>query len=446
MNNALFDALQQQLQSWFTKAKEVADSQDDLVELPEAMVTQLAAQLEELSAPAPYQTAIQEAIAPRLQAWQSQLDTPNYLVILSSPVEPLHQILPESLARWADRPELNIITPLPCLSRATDPLQLSEQIQDQLAQSAPIQTQKTQPSDASDDLSAADVLAERQTLVIIPCLEQCFLRCIGGWEGIERLRNLMIGNRDCFWVMGCNCWAWEFLDFASQIRAYFSDELTLPDLDSEMLQAWLDPVVRTVVDPQIATEFADLELIDLSHDPSDDDDEDEDEADEQKKQKRRQAYWSALASQSGGVGAIAAQLWLQSLRIQPAEIADEDDPANSLERVQTPDGESDDERAEQREEDAQLTLREIKPTLPHLPSLTHRDRYWLHSVLIHGPITAAHLALSLGESEGQNQSQVQRLVQAGLLVWQKDTLILHASHYAKLKSRLANDNFFVGKD
>lgn len=401
MSQFILRPLWQHLQSWFNQAQAATISDNSLELLPDPLNRQLAQKLKTLTSPQPYQTGIQDQLKTALAEWQQNLDAPNALVILGNPVEPIGQILQDSLQAWPDSP-VEILSPLPCLNRPTDPLNLTQQIHQRLqpyAQITPIDAERT------DDPQETESLEQRVTLIMVPCLEQCFLRCIDGWNGIEFLRDMAVHNRNCFWLFGCNHWAWNFLDFVCQISAYFSETYPLPHLDGEDLQTWLDPVISTVI-----------------------------KTDDHKDADNPLSYWGALATQSGGMSHIAAQLWLQSLRIQPEIIeADESQPQLSYFTATE-------------DEASQGKLCETSPVLPSLPSLLTMDRYLLHSLLIHGPMTRPHLALSLGEPESQIQSRIQWLLRMGLLQRGAGTLSVKAAHYTKLKTELANNNFFVGED
>lgn len=396
MPDSLVLSIQQKFQSWFTRAQAKAtDTDNNLAELPENIATQIERQLQNLTSPKAYQSTIHEAIASGVADWQQRLAASNSLVILGSPVEPIADLMHESLHDWQDAP-LNPLVPLDCRNRPLDPLMMTQRFR-QALEPYPVSLEQEE-----GDRTEVDQLGDRQTLLVIPSLDQCFLRCIGGWDGIEYLRDLSIRNRNCFWVVGCSHWAWNYLDFVCQISAYFSEVVPLPDLDGDLLQDWLDPVAKTVVE--------------IEH-PEDE------EGD-------RQSYWKNLASQSSRVSTIAVQLWLQSLHLHKDDL----EAAQDL---------TDEELVEEK---LPFKLHEMQPVLPSLPSLNVIDRYILHSLLIHNYATHAHLALSLGEPESQIQSRVQRLLRERVLELRQGKLSVRAIYYAKLKTELANNNFFVGED
>ncbi|MEQ9550307.1 MAG: MarR family transcriptional regulator [Coleofasciculus sp. G3-WIS-01] len=402
MTHSLVHSIRQKFQSWFTQAQAAVAIEDEEVELPDGIQTQLEQKIQALPSCQIYQTTVQEAITDGVENWQRHLDAANSLIILGSPVEPIAKILSDSLQTWHN-PPVEVFTPLPYRMRPHDPLIMSQQIQQALQAYSQIDVKN--PKDTGD-LIEADSLDDRKTLMMIPCLDQCFLRCIGGWNSIEYLRDMIIHNRNCFWVIGCNHWAWDFLDFVCQISAYFSEVKPLPELDGAMIQTWLNPIAKTIVEP---------------------------DAIEDSEDNLGQAYWRTLASQSSGVSSIAVGVWLNSLRIERDQLEDGNLSQLNLSETATTNK-------------TRFTLRQTTPTLPSLPSLTGIDRYLLHSLLIHGQMSHTHLALSLGEAESQIQAQIQGLLRAGVLASSNGMLSVRAAHYAKLKIELTNNNFFVGED
>ncbi|MEB3160748.1 MAG: helix-turn-helix domain-containing protein, partial [Synechocystis sp.] len=381
MLNSLIDALWQHLQSRF-HPENVTENGDHLVDLSPALQAQLTATINDLPSPAAYQSTIQAEVHTAINAWQSNLEAANSLVFLGSPVEAIADILHDSLPTDFDR-SLKIITPLACQRRPPDPLMLTEQIQQGLGQHPQLDINQGQDPDHSPNL---DSLKNRTTIMIIPCLDQLFLRCIGGWKGIEYLQKIVINHHHCFWVIGCNQWAWNFLDFVCQLSAYFSEVKRLPKLDGEMLEDWLDPIAETVnkMNPHQSNSV--------------------------EKNNHRTSYWNALASQSAGISQIAVKLWLQSLRIDQSDEGDD----------------SDHELSEQTLDEKKITLTQTRPSLPSLPSLTNVDRYLLYSLLIHGRMTSHHLAFSLGQSQNQIQTRIQWLLRQGLLERQGEMLSVQA--------------------
>ncbi len=69
------------------------------------------------------------------------------------------------------------------------------------------------------------------------------MRCIGGLEAIEALRDLVAGDSSRFWLIGCNSWAWQYLERIYQINAYLTNTVSLPPLKEEQMQEWLQPLM-----------------------------------------------------------------------------------------------------------------------------------------------------------------------------------------------------------
>ncbi|MCW6034803.1 hypothetical protein K4A83_00730 [Spirulina subsalsa FACHB-351] len=390
--------LQQKIQAWFTQPPST-ESEDELLDIPKHLNTALVKRLEDSPTPPLYQQNIQDAIATAVETWQNNIEAPNHLVFLASAVEPTAKIINESVQQW-ESPSLEVITPLKDLQRPLNPRYIKKQICQALADHSPIKTSdfetiiQTLPEDAKQ---------KRKTLIIIPALEQCFLRCIGGWESIEYLREVIVQNRDCFWVIGCSAWAWNFLDFVCQISAYFDPIHNLPELAGENLEKWLTSRAEN--------------LVNLDQPESSNND-------------PRPAYWEFIANQSCGVSSIAQYLWLQSLRLKQAEVENLDlDAINFSPSPKT---------------DQRLNVYSVKPSLPSLPTLTNFDRYILHAILIHGIIHRHHLSHTLGESESQIQTRIQWLLKQEILIIKGVNLSVHPLFYLAIKSDLENNNFFIG--
>ncbi|WGV23493.1 hypothetical protein [Halotia branconii] len=373
-----------QFQSWFFQAKNT-NPDNVLNQPPKEIIAEFAQKLYQLPQPLKYRTTVQEALNVAIADWQQNPQAANSLVILGSPVEAIAQIVQSSLT--ADLlGNLQVINPLTQWQRSTDPSALQTVISNALA------SQLKSPQSVNSQLS------ERQTLIVIPCLAQCFLRCIQGWEGIEFLQNAVIQDQSRFWLIGCNYWAWTFLNQVCQVSAYLEQVQPLPELAGDELQEWLKPVT---------TEFKPQEGVEL-------------------------AYWKSLANFASGLSSVAANLWLQALRIRAAD---------------TPDAVSE-AKPGLIDHDVNLevtaNLLQTNPILPIMPDLITFDRYLLHSLLLHGQMTRPHLALSLGENEQIVRSRVQTLQRAGVIVQQQEQLSLNPAYYPTLKIELSNNNFSVG--
>ncbi|WLT39191.1 hypothetical protein NON20_06015 [Synechocystis sp. B12] len=230
--------LKQRLFFWLHQNQESDHADTDLVGLPDTLEAALLQSINSLITPGAYTEAIHSALEDSLTAWQKNLEAHNSLVILANPVEPIAKILGDSLQSWDNDLGVEVVTPLGDLRRPFDPLTITAQLRHALEAQGGIEFD----GQGVDLIQDVDCLAERTTVVVIPSLEQCFLRCISGWDGIGFLREITVHNPNYFWLIGCNSWAWDFLDFVGQVSAYFDDVRPLPVLTGKMLQNWLVPL------------------------------------------------------------------------------------------------------------------------------------------------------------------------------------------------------------
>ncbi|MGQ9838528.1 MAG: hypothetical protein ACUVRV_11360 [Cyanobacteriota bacterium] len=182
------------------------------------------AQILQLHTPLRFQQVIQAALEEALQLWQSDADRCNGLVILTDPAEPgwawlksLEESLLASL-RTALKTSLN--QNLEVVHRTIKTINIK------------LLPWKSRPADwLTGDCG------------VIPSLEICFLRCISGLDGMEWLRDQVYRYRSCFWLFGCNPWAWMYLDRVLGLGSYFQQVVRLPPLTAEELASWFTPVL-----------------------------------------------------------------------------------------------------------------------------------------------------------------------------------------------------------
>jgi hypothetical protein len=349
--------------------------------------------LRALPYPASYLTAVADQIAEAIAAWQSDLDAPNHLVLLGSPVDNTAAVLDAALtADYAPEltASLDILRPLPWSIRPADPLLIETQLTEALAR-----LQEAEPIDDDDD---PDDLARRHQVIVLPPLEQCYLRCIGGWRGIEWLRDTVNAQQNYFWVIPSNTWAWAFLNRVCQVEAYLNYTRPLPRLDRNALRDWITPLAETLGQPISEEDESSSALGDVS--------------------------WSTFADLCEGRPEVARALWLRSLRLQKSD---------RPEQPQIPD----------QGDPLPVPLRQVQPALPSLPDLEAADHYVIHALMLHGVTARSHLALSLGQPESIVQVRVQMLRQAGLLRLSQSGLGIHPAYYSRLFTELETNNFLT---
>ncbi|MBX2862406.1 MAG: hypothetical protein KTR27_02540 [Leptolyngbyaceae cyanobacterium MAG.088] len=416
----------------------VASPGENLTAPAPAILNYLRAQVGKLPPPLPCQHALKKALAEAIRVWQADPEIANNsLVVLGRPVEDVARIIKTSVqtASDDDDPSAKVLYLLGGYHRPSDPLEMNQHIRRALTlQNEAVANQEADaPEEEAEDAGP--------TIVVVPRLEQLFLRCIQGWEGIEYLQNLTTRDTSRFWVFGCNYWAWAFLDRVCQVSAYLEQPFCLPELSGEDLKAWLSPVVEASLTMPESDESVQIEAVSDS-------------------------YWNTLSNASSGIGATAARLWLASLRSR--EKVDDESTSGETNRSETGSRETNtsqngidkkrtDDSASEESGDAEsgdegsgskkqplTTLVTIKPTLPSLIGLDVMDRYVLHTLLIHGDMTRSHLALSLGEAERKIRARLQVLRREGIILQRGRRLSIHPAYYPKLYSELKNNNFLIG--
>ncbi|MEM9214993.1 MAG: hypothetical protein AAGD25_11675 [Cyanobacteria bacterium P01_F01_bin.150] len=441
MAGQVLQSVKSGVQSWFAKAPKL-EINEGLEALPSETMAQLSQNVQALSVPMPYQSTIEGALSRAFQEWQEQPEINNSLVILGSPVDAIAPTL-ETILKSPTSPsqppeawrQAKIRFPLEP-SRSADPLTILDELRKALDRVNLEDLETLEQEDAQvdpEDGAIAEAPTEpikSPTIVVIPNLERYFLRCIQGWESVEYVQNLVAHEPSYFWVLGCSHWTWAFLDRVCHISAYLEQVESLPQLTGEELEQWLTPLMASAaatINPSQApddsppasetgSETDSGSTLDFGSD----------------------GYWNSLANLSSGISTTAAQLCLQSLRMQAEDLANNqvDDTQEQTRR-----------NAHQTEavSDPSYRLRLKKPTLPSLIDLDSMDRYLLHALLIHGKMMRSHLALSLGEAEQTIRPRVQVLRREGVIIQQGVWLWVHPVHYPKLRNELGNNNFLIGE-
>lgn len=357
-----------------------------------------------------HKTAIRSALKEKVLEWQNNSGIARSLVITSSPVVPLTKIIYESLNGDKKNVHSQINT------------------RDEDARTHDYDRIKKQLISQIESLDK-----QKRQLIIIPQLESCFLRCIGGLEVVETLREIIYEYPSLFWLIGCNSWAWKYLDCIYEVSRYLDDIMPLPPLNGEEMREWLQPVIDEIdIDWEEKPEnenwnnsrekylyktqgwWQKLKIKASSN---------WQEEKEEETDTPQQKYFRNLAKFSSGIGTVGARLWLESLQ---SPVSEED--GNQSDRNQM--------------SELQIT----KAKLPNLPSLNADDRYVIYSLLLHGRMSLPHLASSLGQSENEIKTRLPFLLQSGVVMRDRNMLSIEPAHYINLKATLSNHNFIVGED
>ncbi len=398
-----FRSLVNWLRSWVTEAQNgQTEGKAKLCQLPPLWSVSLRRRLADWTIPDPYVTAVGEQLSEAIDNWQTDPKASNNLVIFSSPVDDTDALL-ERVIQSAMLEGLEVRYPLPWNHRPKDVQSITEQFQQALDDG----------QDQAEDIEVddPDALAQRRVMIVVPPLEQCFLRCIGGWQGIEWLRDTVGQQPQYFWLIRCNTWAWEFLNRVCQVGAYFNCQVRLPELDKAQLASWLIPFAQ-----RLQPETGHQAETETEHEHGDEDGEPDFE----------DWSWGTLADLSMGSAAVAKALWLQSLRLRETDWPEKIVALEDHWSLPVP-------------------LQQLAPTLPGLPDLEAEDNYVIHALMLHGLMSRSHLALSLGQGESVVQVRVQMLRQAGVIQVNHQGLSIAPDHYPKLCAQLSNNNFLTGE-
>ena len=348
------------IQSWFSQAQATV-TEEKLQDIPVAVKMKLEKIIDQLPFPSSYVTTVESAIEGSLKRWETEEEA-NHLVIIGSPMNEIDHLIRNSFPNEKLK-AVRVIYPFEKLQARETPTRITQELK--------------------SAIKAIKMTEQNEKIImVIPNLEQYFLRCIGGWEGIIWLREQIVDTPDCFWLIGCNHWSWKFLDYVCQLNAYLEETVMIPQLNAEEIQHWLKPVADTFI-PETETKHSSL-------------------------------FWDNLASLSVGNIQVARQLWLQSIQMSVSG------------------------------EDEELKL--ITPSFPKLPILSADDRYILHSLLLHGKMKRSSLALSLGEKEEDIQARIQVLLRGELIHQQQQALRVNPLFYPPIKQELNQNNFLIGED
>lgn len=200
-------------------------------------------------------------------------------------------------------------------------------------------------------------------IVIVPQLEQWFLRSA---EGLDRIRKLVVvlgGARHA--MVGCNSFAWAYLSKAVRIDLVAPGPFTFKPMDGERLATWLAQVSQS--DPVTETTFrligSETALLRDRTDPG------------------VQKFFATLAGRSLGIPSVAWHMWRDTLRIDGA------------------DGMTTGSQGAHSQQRANYWVASLEELI--LPGTYPRELLFaLHTLCLHGGMSGADLADNLPESPG----------------------------------------------
>ncbi len=217
--------------------------------------------------------------------------------------------------------------------------------------------------------SLLDFLSNARRVVIIEEVERCFLKTIGGFDAIRRLLEIVdLSVSTTLWILVLNIRSAELLKAALDVDRQFSHVVN-------SMSVWREDLVRAILQRH---NLSGMKLVfappaesglrarlGLRTDP-------------------QKAFFDSLYAESGGNFRSAFQLWQASV---------------------------------ERAEGGTIYMRQpLSPSLdPLRKQLSQQDHFTLLSVLQHGSLTPAELAVVLAEPESTSRLRMQRLSAIGLL-------------------------------
>lgn len=454
--------------AWFAKDPQVQSaSEDSLSELPDDIVHGLVAATDKLAIHPSEKEAVLDALNEAIAQWQERPSVANNsMVVLGHSVSAISRILTNSLNQLnIQDQDLRPINILDWTERPSEMQNIQSQIEQKLSR------------DEGNQSSGADELIP-QNLAVIPNLSWCFLRSAEGLDGVDYLRDSLLGDRTQFWVIGSGRVGWEYLKSTLKFHAYCGNTVFLPGLSGEALQGWLEPIVE-----QFKVRFNDASLhkrfqhpdslkdLDISTDkpvealseitqevsatvqsslravkdeilPKETEDEDS---------SPKRDYFDRLANISEGVSIVALQLFIKSLRYREVKDADDGDAGDKdhplkipQEKLEKDSSSATSKQATESESSSkEHHLVAITPKLPALPELDQSDMYLLYSLMLHGDLTIRALAASLGDAPQIVNNQVQILRNTGIIEQRGEIIKINPIHYPKLQRELSRNNFMI---
>ena len=258
-----------------------------------------------------------------------------------------------------------------------------------------------------DDSSPSGVL-------VIPQLAHCYLRHASGLTLIRRLLEQIVASRHHV-LVGCDSWAWAFLQRAVGIEDLLGEPLTFAPFDGNRLDSWFRSRVQ-VADYEFRQIGSDKSLF-LEPPKSSDGD-------------NSPSSWSGtpfiqnLAACARGNPAVAQAFWRAGLRR----------------------GEPESDESVGLASDHDLVLRVVSPSqlTPRIPDEVDRvHRFVLHALLLHGGMTLSSLQLILPFDRADIVRRVTSLHRWGLLEDKDDIVQVRLVAYPTVRQNLLDEGFLT---
>ena len=363
--------------SWYTKDSDrTQEPAKSLVELPPSIRKELVAATNKLPDNPIDTEAIRNSIDEAFERWRDRpRSAENSIAIVANPVMVVSRLIIDTIEEWSVGKEVEIEI-LPWNNRPIEPDSIQPKLQHYL------------------ERKSNEITQGHTEVVVIPYLSWCFLRSMDGLDGIDYLQKMLLHDSDRFWVIGTGQITWDYLNSITDIEADCGCVVSLPKLDGNNLQQWLQPIITqleiTFADPRLESQILDRD------------------------KDAESIYFEDLASVSRGVSVIALNAFLASISYEPPD-----------------------------EDEAQGSIEAQSPELPNLPSLESMHHYILYFISLHGDITLSALAHSIGDRESRIRKCIRFLRESGLVEENDEILKVNPIYYPKIKQELLDNNFVI---
>ncbi|EMI22953.1 hypothetical protein RMSM_00120 [Rhodopirellula maiorica SM1] len=270
----------------------------------------------------------------------------------------------------------------------------------------------------TDDLFCADTEdVSEQEILVVPQLERWYLR---HEDGLHRLRALLehLTSTRSRVLIGCDSWAWAFLQHAVGIEDRIGSPLTLSPLDAKRLTHWFR---RTLP----------LDQYEFMHPgnnpvfPTRDDTKQGNGCDKDPQTNETSDFFTSLSVKSRGNPGVAQAIWNTLLRTRNAK----NDMSPSTSHPE------------------KTSLWVVSPdelATPQLPLNNDRvHRFIVHAILLHGGLSRRSLATVLPFSPDEIHRRVSELCRAHILVEQNDELQVNLIAYPIVRRELQSEGFLT---
>lgn len=334
-----------------------------------------------------------DALDRALEQWRAAADDKAGARVL---VAPPHSKIEAILERWAKRHAYRIIEPPTYVQMLRDPDEWLEQL--------PL---------------------ESGARFVILALERCYLRHYNGLDLVRRLTQ-RIWEKGLPCVLGCQSWAWAYLDFSCRVGMLDPVPLTLAPLDAEKISRW----IAATRPPQEAHIFrrtdTGIEVYPI-HAREEAKDQKSTDQNSNKKEYSSEFLVHIAAHAQGNPGIIWA-LWRKSLAIT--------DRHEVNEKART---------AAQADRDATAWVKKWETMeLPAVPAtLSDSGAFALHAILLHGGLRFDEIEYLVPGVSLQLAQDLRALQQAQIVEICEERFYVTPLGYPTARAYLGEESFMV---